>query len=114
MILTLDYIIWLSDGHWLSHHTLLLVEPSFLGSPVKGGMPFAKMFAQIAAIYVCICILCAKSAPNFQLENFLNCMHMHAYMQQKCKHKNYFLYNLIILRFKLTCNKIFVITVTTM
>jgi hypothetical protein len=58
----------------------------------KGGLPFAKMSAQIAAIYVCICILCAEPAPNFQLEKFLNCMQMHANMQQKCRHENYFWY----------------------
>jgi hypothetical protein len=62
----------------------------------KGGLPFAKMSAQIAAIYVCICILCPESVPNFQLENILNCMHMHANMQQKCKHENYFSFNYII------------------
>jgi hypothetical protein len=45
------------------------------------GLPFAK----IAAIYVCICILCAQLAPKFQLESFLNCMHMYANMQQKCR-----------------------------
>jgi hypothetical protein len=59
----------------------------------KGWLPFAKMSAQIAAIYVCICILCAESGPNFQLENFLNCMHMHAYMQQKSNIENYFSHN---------------------
>jgi hypothetical protein len=37
---------------------------------IIGGLPFAKMSAQIAAIYVCICTLCAESAPNFQLEIF--------------------------------------------
>ncbi len=41
-----------------------------LNGDVKGGLPFAKMSAQITTIYVCICILCAESAPNFQLENF--------------------------------------------
>ncbi len=68
--------------HFISLHQNCVKLRKF---ETKGGSPFAKMSAQIAAIYVCICILCAESAPNFQLENFLNCMHMHAYVQQKCK-----------------------------
>jgi hypothetical protein len=38
---------------------------SFEVSCIKGGLPFTKMSAQMAAMYICICILWAESAPNF-------------------------------------------------
>jgi hypothetical protein len=45
---------------------LLLNYVTLQYEQLKGGLPFAKMSAEIAAIYVCIYILCSESALNFQ------------------------------------------------
>jgi hypothetical protein len=76
-----------------------------------GRLPFAKMSAQIAAIYVCICMLCAESAQNFR-ENFLNWMHMHAYICSKIANMKVIFHTIILfVCFKLTCYKICIKTV---